>query len=117
MQETKAAGKEDDISGVSLVLSQYIKDTGDLDGVMDFLRTMVSSGKLSESDGLTYIARVINNLQGIKSPYSHHEVEPAQTLRHHIQANYTSQPWQHSLLVSGNNPRKMIKISLQKRLS
>merc|ERR1711874_519170 len=28
----------------------------------------------------------INNLQTIKSPYRHHEVEPAQTLRHHIQA-------------------------------
>ena len=92
MQEPKAAGKEEDISGVSLVLSQYIKDTGDLDGVMDFLRTMVSSGKLSESDGLSYISRVLSNLQASKSPYSHRQVEPAQTLRHHIQAKTTSQP-------------------------
>jgi len=82
--ETKTTGKEDDISGVALVLSQYIRDTGDLDGVMDFLRTMVSSGKLSESEGMTYIARVISHLQTIK-PYSHHEVEPAQALRHQIQ--------------------------------
>ena len=73
------------------MLSQYIKDTGDLDGVMDFLRTMVSSGKLSEADGLSYIARVINNLETIKTPYNHHEVEPAQALRHLIQANYQSE--------------------------
>lgn len=84
-ETNKVVGKEDDISGVALVLSQYIKDTGDLDGVMDFLRTMVSSGKLSEADGLSYIARVINNLETIKTPYNHHEVEPAQALRHLIQ--------------------------------
>ena len=71
------------------MLSQYIKDTGDLDGVMEFLRTMVSSGKLSESDGMSYITRVLGNLQTLKSKsYSHHEVEPAQKLRHRIQANH-----------------------------
>merc|ERR1719225_1191570 len=35
---------------------------------------------------MTYISRVISNLQIIK-PYSHHEVEPAQVLRHEIQEN------------------------------
>ena len=67
------------------MLSQYIKDTGDLDGVMEFLRTMVSSGKLSQSDRMSYIAGVLNNLHTLKSTYSHHEVDPAQKLRHHIQ--------------------------------
>lgn len=52
---------------------------------MEFLRTMVSSGKLSQSDRMSYIAGVLNNLHTLKSTYSHHEVDPAQKLRHHIQ--------------------------------
>ena len=74
------------------MLSQYIRDTGDMDGVMEFLSTMVSSGRLSESDGMSYIARVLNNLQTLKKPYNHREVEPAQKLRHHIQVNHPAIP-------------------------
>ena len=42
------AGKgEDDISGAAFILAKYILDTGDIDGVMEFLQGMVRAGKVS----------------------------------------------------------------------
>ena len=76
-------------SGAAIVLARYIQDTGDLDGVMDFLRTMVSSGKMTEVDGMSYIAEVLSSLQTLKLSHTHQEVDPDQTLRHDIQASPT----------------------------
>lgn len=84
-EESKATVNNDDISGAALVLAKYIQDTGDLDGVMDFLRSMVSDGKMSEADGMSYIAEVLSSLQTIKLSHNHHEVDPDQKLRHDIQ--------------------------------
>ena len=66
-----------------------METTGDLDGVMDFLRNMVSSGKLSEEDGMSYIAQVLTTLQTLKASYNHQEVDPGQKLRHIIQVTLT----------------------------
>ena len=47
-QEPADAGRsEDDISGAALILAKYILDTGDIDGVMEFLQGMVRAGKVS----------------------------------------------------------------------
>ena len=44
------AGKgEDDISGAAFILAKYILDTGDIDGVMEFLQGMVRAGKVSSN--------------------------------------------------------------------
>ena len=47
-QEPADAGRsEDDISGAAFILAKYILDTGDIDGVMEFLQGMVRAGKVS----------------------------------------------------------------------
>lgn len=84
-QKRSEPDTDDDISGAALVLAKYVETTGDLDGVMDFLRNMVSSGKLSEEDGMSYIAQVLTTLQTLKASYNHQEVDPGQKLRHSIQ--------------------------------
>ena len=53
-EPTPDAGKgEDDISGAAFILAKYILDTGDIDGVMEFLQGMVRAGKVS-SDQCSY---------------------------------------------------------------
>ena len=48
-----ASSSDDDISGAAFILAKYILDTGDIDGVMEFLQGMVRAGKVS-SDHLSY---------------------------------------------------------------
>ena len=42
-----AGSSDDDISGAAFILAKYILDTGDIDGVMEFLQGMVRAGKVS----------------------------------------------------------------------
>ena len=48
-----ASSSDDDISGAAFILAKYILDTGDIDGVMEFLQGMVRAGKVS-SDHISY---------------------------------------------------------------
>ena len=55
-QEPADAGRsEDDISGAALILAKYILDTGDIDGVMEFLQGMVRAGKVSSPYLLSFL--------------------------------------------------------------
>ena len=47
LQATDSSNSDDDISGAAVILAKYIMDTGDMDGVMEFLQTMVRAGKVS----------------------------------------------------------------------
>ena len=100
-ESSKLNESHDDISGAAMVLARYIETTGDLDGVVDFLRSMVSSGKLPEEDGMSYIAEVLSSLQTLKASYNHQEMDPAQALRHFIQARRGQEPVQGGQSCSG----------------
>lgn len=56
---------EDDLSsgGAASHLAKYILDTGDMDGVMEFLQHMVRAGKMSDKEGITYVNSLVDHLQ------------------------------------------------------
>merc|ERR1711902_416834 len=62
-----AGRSEDDISGAALILAKYILDTGDIDGVMEFLQGMVRAGKITDKEGMSYVSVLLETLKRLKS--------------------------------------------------
>lgn len=67
---------EDDLSSASLVLARYIMETGDMDGVMQFLQTMVRIGKLTEKEGMNYVNAVLETLQKLRLSETDITIDP-----------------------------------------
>jgi len=112
-ESSKLNESNDDISGAAMVLARYIETTGDLDGVVDFLRSMVSSGKLPEEDGMSYIAEVLSSLQTLKASYNHQEMDPAQALRHFIQVGNEMRDAPRDAIKDEQHQDKISKINLE----
>merc|ERR1712110_30066 len=62
-----ASSSDDDISGAAFILAKYILDTGDIDGVMEFLQGMVRAGKITDKEGMSYVSVVLETLKRLKS--------------------------------------------------
>lgn len=58
---------EDEISGAAFILAKYILDTGDIDGVMEFLQGMVRAGKMTDKEGMSYVSVLLETLKRLKS--------------------------------------------------
>jgi len=76
----------DQVTSAAAVLAKYIKDTGDQEGVVEFLQFMVKSGKLSPKEVIVYVNKVMENLKQAEDSHNHHEVDDLQKERHATQA-------------------------------
>jgi len=79
----------DQVASAAAVLAKYIKDTGDQEGVVEFLQFMVKSGKLSPKEVIVYVNKVMENLQEVEEleeSQNHREVDDLQKNRHAVQA-------------------------------
>lgn len=76
----------DQVDSAAAVLAKYIEDTGDQEGVVEFLQFMVKSGKLSPKEVIVYVNKVMENLKKTEGSHNHHEVNDLQKQRHVIQA-------------------------------
>jgi len=69
------------VAAAAAVLAKYIKDTGDQEGVVEFLQFMVKTGKLSPKEVIVYVNKVMDNLRGEEGQH-HEEVDDVQKERH-----------------------------------
>merc|ERR1711892_1018846 len=74
------------VDSAAAVLAKYIEDTGDQEGVVEFLQFMVKSGKLSPKEVIVYVNKVMEKLKKAEGSHNHHEVDDLQKQRHAVQA-------------------------------
>merc|ERR1712025_1497053 len=74
------------VTAAAAVLAKYIRDTGDQEGVVEFLQFMVKSGKLSPKEVIVYVNKVMENLRSEEEQHNDGGDE-VQKQRHTVQAD------------------------------
>merc|ERR1712215_550632 len=72
----------DQVDSAAVVLAKYIEDTGDQEGVGEFLQFMVKSGRLSPKEVIVYVNKVMENLKQSEGSHIHHGIGDLAKQRH-----------------------------------
>jgi len=101
---------DDQVEAAAAVLAKYIEDTGDQEGVVEFLQFMVKSGKLTPKEVIMYVNKVMEKLKKSEESFDpHHSSEDLQSQRHTIQAENEKQ------FIEEHHDNKINKIEMEKK--